>query len=285
MRIGVVCTMNQARSPFAEIVLSSNFPQHDFYSSGVKAIFGTSVMESVIAIAKEWGLDSPKKSSTTIFNDENLILNSDLVIVAEPNQKQAIIDLGYANPLRSFDEVFEDQDFTPKDPAGLSFDAMKRELGKVAAVSLRAVLDLEGFQSANPIVAVIPHGVSDLGMALAHAQLERVNRGAILIDGDIRAPHDEEIASAGLEKVFFDIQDLDSIDFTQISENQILSHVREVDFPEKFFVKPLWRNFLMRASEVAPVVVVTAPRHSHLRKLADSYLASYMADEFSVISC
>ncbi len=285
MRIGVVCTMNQARSPFAELVLRTNFPEHDFYSSGVKAIFGTPVMDSVIATAKEWGMNSPKKSSTTIFNDENLILSSELVLVAEPEQKVTISQLGFSNHLRSFNEIFEDQDFTPKDPEGLAFDSIKRELGKVAAVSIRAVLDLDGFKTANPIYAVIPHGVSDLGMALAHAQLERVSRGAILIDADIRAPHDEEIASAGLEKVFFDIQDLDSVDFSQVSSNQILSHVREVDFPEKFFIKLLWRNFLLRASEIDPVVVVTAPRHSHLRKLADSYLAAYMADEFSVISC
>ncbi len=285
MRIGVVCTMNQARSPFAEIVLASNFPQHEFYSSGVEAIFGTPVMESVIATAKEWGMNSPKKSSTTIFNDENRILNSELVLVSENDQKEAISQLGFLNQLRSFSEVFEDQDFTPKDPEGLAFDSIKRELGKVAAVSIRAVLDLEGFKTPNPIIAVIPHGVSDLGMALAHAQLERVSRGAILIDGDIRAPHDEEISSAGLEKVFFDIQNLGVTDISQITSKQILSHVREVDFPEKFFVKPLWRNFLIRASEIAPVVVVTAPRHSHLRKLADSYLASYMADEYSVISC
>jgi len=277
--------MNQARSPFAELVLRTNFPEHDFYSSGVKAIFGTPVMDSVIATAKEWGMNSPKKSSTTIFNDENRILNSELVLVAEPEQKVTISQLGFSNQLRSFNEIFEDQDFTPKDPEGLAFDSMKRELGKVAAVSIRAVLDLDGFKTVNPIYAVIPHGVSDLGMALAHAQLERVSRRAILIDADIRAPHDEEIASAGLEKVFFDIQDLDSVDFSQVPINQVLSHVREVDFPEKFFIKPLWRNFLLRASEIAPVVVVTAPRHSHLRKLADSYLAAYMADEFSVISC
>ncbi len=285
MRIGLVCTMNQARSPFAEIVLSRNFPQHEFYSTGVKAIFGTPILEAVIATAKEWGLDSPKISSTTIYNDENQILNSDLIIVAESQQKLAIAELGYLKNLKSFSEIFEDQDFTPKDPVGLSFDAMKRELGKTAAVSLRAVLDIDGFQTRNPIFAVIPHGVSDLGMALAHAQMERVSRNAILIDGDIRAPHDEEIASAGLEKVFYDIKDLGSCEFSALETSQILSHVREVDFPEKFFVTGHWRNFLKRASDIAPVVVVTAPRHSHLRKLPDSYLASYMADEFSVISC
>jgi len=285
MRIGLVCTMNQARSPFAEMLLKENFPEHEFFSTGVKAIYGTPIMDSVLAAAKEWGLNPNKKSSTTIFNDEAQILGSDLIVVAEADQKMAITELGYKNVLRSYDEIFEDQDFTPRDPEGLAFDAMKRELGKVAAVSLRAVLDLGGYANKNPVIAVIPHGVSDLGMALAHAQLERVNRGAILIDGDIRAPHDAEIANAGLERVFFDIQKLDEYDFAALSSNQILTHVREVDFPEKFFIKEQWRNFLAKMSQVAPVVVVTAPRHSHMRKLADSYLASYMADEFSVISC
>ncbi len=277
--------MNQARSPFAEMLLNENFPEHDFFSTGVKAIYGTPIMDSVLAAAKEWGLNPNKKSSTTIFNDEAQILSSDLIVVAEADQKMAITELGYKNVLRSYDEIFEDQDFTPRDPEGLAFDAMKRELGKVAAVSLRAVLDLGGYANKNPVIAVIPHGVSDLGMALAHAQLERVNRGAILIDGDIRAPHDAEIANAGLERVFFDIQKLDEYDFAALDSNQILTHVREVDFPEKFFIKEQWRNFLAKMSQVAPVVVVTAPRHSHMRKLADSYLASYMADEFSVISC
>jgi protein-tyrosine-phosphatase len=285
MRIGLVCTLNQARSPFAESVLSSNFPEHEFFSTGVKAIYGTSIMKSVLATAAEWGLKVSKDSSTTIFNDESRILNSDLIIVAEPEQKAAIIELGYKSKLLSFDEVFEDQDFTPQDPEGFAMDAMTRELGKVAAVSLRAVLDLAGNGHRNPVTAVIPHGVSDLGMALAHAQLERTSRRAILIDGDIRAPHDEEIANAGLERVFFDIQKLDECDFSNLGTNQILTHIREVDFPEKFFIKDLWRNFLKKMSEQSPVVLVTAPRHSHMRKLADSYLASYMADEFSVISC
>jgi protein-tyrosine-phosphatase len=277
--------MNQARSPFAEMLLNENFPEHEFFSTGVKAIYGTPIMDSVLAAAKEWGLNPNKKSSTTIFNDEAQILSSDLIVVAEADQKKAITELGYKNVLRSYDEIFEDQDFTPRDPEGLAFDAMKRELGKVAAVSLRAVLDLGSYAHKNPVIAVIPHGVSDLGMALAHAQLERVNRGAILIDGDIRAPHDAEIANAGLERVFFDIQKLDEYDFAELTSSQILTHVREVDFPEKFFIKEQWRNFLAKMSQVAPVVVVTAPRHSHMRKLADSYLASYMADEFSVISC
>jgi protein-tyrosine-phosphatase len=285
MHIGLVCTMNQARSPFAEMVLAANFPEHDFFSTGVKAIYGTPIMDSVAAAAKEWGLQSPKKGSTTIYNDEAKILISDLIVVAESDQKKSISEMGYSKSIRAYSEIFEDPDFTPRDPEGLPFDALKRELGKVVAVSLRAVLDADGYSHKYPVIAVTPHGVSDLGMALAHAQLERVDRKAILIDGDIRAPHDMEIANAGLERVFFDISKLDECDYASLAPNQILTHIREVDYPEKFFVKGLWRNFLGKMSQIAPVVVLTAPRHSHMRKLADSYLASYMADEFSVISC
>ena len=285
MRIGLVCAMNQARSPFSEMVLTENFPNHDFFSTGVNAINGTPIMESVVATANEWGLHSKKRSSTNFLDDKASILDADLILVSDVNQKKEIKSTGYSKALRSYSEIFEDQDFIPRDPEGLGFDDLKRELGKVAAVSIRAVLDLDQYSNKNPVLAVIPHGVSDMGMALAHGQLERVTRGAILIDADIRAPHQEEIANAGLERVFFDIQKLDECDFASLSSNQVLTHIREVDFPEKFLVKSLWRLFLRKLSHVAPVVIVTAPRHSHLRKLADSYLASYMADEFSVISC
>jgi len=67
-------------------------------------------------------------------------------------------------------------------------------------------------------------------------------------------------------------------------ESQILSHNRQIDMPEKYFIDPLWREFISLYSNQMPVVLLTAPRHSRMRRLPDSYLASYHADEFSVIS-
>jgi hypothetical protein len=52
---------------------------------------------------------------------------------------------------------------------------------------------------------VIPHGVSDLSLALANAQMKRSVEGGILIDADLRAPIGEEIDELGLERVYFDI--------------------------------------------------------------------------------
>jgi hypothetical protein len=69
-----------------------------------------------------------------------------------------------------------------------------------------------------------------------------------------------------------------------VNTQQILTHPRQVDFPERYFLSPSWRNWIQKLAEQAPVVIITAPRHSRARRLADSYLASYMADEFTVIS-
>jgi hypothetical protein len=178
----------------------------------------------------------------------------------------------------------EDHDFIPIDPSGLLPDAMSRELGKVGALTLRAALDAKGFPHAHNIHVVIPHGVSDLGMALAHAQMSRITEGAILIDVDLRAPLVHEIEDMGLERIFYDIDQIELMPIPEITKNQILTHIRQVDFPEKYFLSPEWRSWIQRLADWAPVVLITAPRHSRARRLADSYLASYMADEFTVIS-
>jgi hypothetical protein len=148
---------------------------------------------------------------------------------------------------------------------------------------LRAAIDAKGFPHVHNIHVVIPHGVSDLGMALAHAQMARITEGATLIDVDLRAPLSDEIKELGLEPVYFDAEKL-SIENIDIQPQQILTHPRQVDFPERYFLSPAWREWIQQLADKSPVVLITAPRHSRARRLADSYLASYMSDEFTVIS-
>jgi hypothetical protein len=251
----------------------------------VSAYLGTPILDSVVAIAKSWGVPIAKLSSTAKEDDLNAILSADLVITADNEQGEIIRNLGYLGDLRSYEEIISDKDFIPIDPEGLSTDAMARELGKVGALTLRAVIDKKGFAHTHKIHAVIPHGVTDLSMALTNAQFERTTLGATLIDADLRAPLSDEIEELSLERVFFDIDHLTTSGFPPTTPNQILTHIREVDFPEKFFLSPTWRNALSAHANQVPIVIVTAPRHSRARRLPDSYLASYMADEFGVISC
>lgn len=276
--------MNQARSPFAQAVLQRNFPEDHITSCGISAIDGTQFLESVVSIASRWGVPITKKSSTSLESDLKSILSADLVITADDYQYDVIKNLGYQGKLRSYEKIIEDSDFIPVDPEGYSFDGISRELGKVGALTMRAAIEAKGFPHRHAITSYIPHGVSDLSMAIARAQFERVARSAILIDGDLRAPNYEGIHELGLEPVFFDSKDFDAVEASGLNQNQILTHRFQLDHPEAVFLSPKWRNFIQRCANAAPVVIITAPRHSQMRKLPDSYLASYLSDEFGVLS-
>jgi protein-tyrosine-phosphatase len=284
MRIVTVCKMNQARSPFAQAVLERNFPDDQISSTGVTAIQGTSILESVVDTAKNWGTPITQSSSRALTKAMDDLMAADLVITAENSHSDVIRNLGYTGALRSYEEILEDQDFIPIDPGGLLPDAVSRELGKVGALTLRAAIDAKGYPHAHSIHVVTPHGVSDLGVALAHAQMARITEGAILIDTDLRAPLINEIEDMGLEKIFFDVDQMEVVDLPEITSQQILTHTRQINFPERYFLSPVWRQWIQRLADKSPVVLVTAPRHSRMRRLADSYLASYMSDEFTVIS-
>jgi protein-tyrosine-phosphatase len=284
MRIVTVCRMNQARSPFAQAVLERNFPDDQISSTGVTAIQGTLILDSVIDTAKNWGTPITQSSSRALSKAMDDLIEADLVITAENAHSDVIRNLGYTGAIRSYEEILEDQDFIPIDPGGLLPDAVSRELGKVGALTLRAALDAKGYPHTHDIHVVIPHGVSDLGVALAHAQMARISEGAILIDADLRAPLNNEIEDLGLERIFFDVDQMEVVDLPEITSQQILTHSRQIDFPERHFLSPAWREWIQRLADKAPVVIVTAPRHSRMRRLADSYLASYMSDEFTVIS-
>jgi protein-tyrosine-phosphatase len=276
--------MNQARSPFAQAVLERNFPGDQISSTGIAAIQGTSILDSVLTTAKNWGVDITQSSSRALSKAMDDLLTADLVITAENSHSDVIRNLGYTGLMRSYEEILEDQDFIPQDPGGLLPDAVSRELGKVGALTLRAALDAKGYPHTHDIHVVIPHGVSDLGIALAEAQMTRIAKGAILIDADLRAPLINEIEDLGLERIFFDVDQLEVVDLPEITSLQILTHSRQLDFPERYFLSPAWRQWIQRLADKSPVVIVTAPRHSRMRRLADSYLASYMSDEFTVIS-
>jgi len=276
--------MNQARSPFAQAVLERNFPEDQISSTGVTAIDGTPILEAVVEIAKNWQVPVTQSASKSLSKASTEIQSADLIITAEDSQSDVIRNLGYHGALRSYEEIVADKDFVPIDPVGLLPDAMSRELGKVGALTLRAALDAKGYPHAHSIHVVIPHGVSDLGVALAHAQMARIDEGAILIDADLRAPIVNEIEDLGLERIFFDVDQIELLETPIVNTQQILTHLRQVDFPERYFLSPSWRNWIQQLAERSPVVIITAPRHSRARRLADSYLASYMADEFTVIS-
>ena len=284
MSIGVICRMNQARSIFVEGVLTKNFPELDFFSSGVEALSGSAPIDGVEELAKVWGIDLSKKRSSSIQDDQNEILEAELIICAEMEFEQLIRRLGYSGKVINFEQLVTDSFFMPLDPNGFKVDKFKRELAKSAALSIKAVRSHLGLYFANSITVVTPNSANDSNLALAHAIMEARIKNAILVDADFRAPNLVEIKEQGLEVVEFDIHNLDQLALEVITNQQILTHQYQINHPGQVLLSPLFNTFLQKLTQARPVVLLTAPRYTNANRLSDSYIFSAYTDDISIIS-
>ena len=284
MSIGVICRMNQARSIFVEGVLTKNFPELDFFSSGVEALSGSAPIDGVEELAKVWEIDLSKKRSSSIQDDQNEILEAELIICAEMEFEQLIRRLGYSGKVINFEQLVTDSFFMPLDPNGFKVDKFKRELAKSAALSIKAVRSHLGLYFANSITVVTPNSANDSNLALAHAIMEARIKNAILVDADFRAPNLVEIKEQGLEVVEFDIHNLDQLALEVITNQQILTHQYQINHPGQVLLSPLFNTFLQKLTQARPVVLLTAPRYTNANRLSDSYIFSAYTDDISIIS-
>ena len=284
MSIGVICRMNQARSIFVEGVLTKNFPELDFFSSGVEALSGSAPIDGVEELAKVWEIDLSKKRSSSIQDDQNEILEAELIICAEMEFEQLIRRLGYSGKVINFEQLVTDSFFMPLDPNGFKVDKFKRELAKSAALSIKAVRSHIGLYFANSITVVTPNSANDSNLALAHAIMEARIKNAILVDADFRAPNLVEIKEQGLEVVEFDIHNLDQLALEVITNQQILTHQYQINHPGQVLLSPLFNTFLQKLTQARPVVLLTAPRYTNANRLSDSYIFSAYTDDISIIS-
>ena len=284
MSIGVICRMNQARSIFVEGVLTKNFPELDFFSSGVEALSGSAPIDGVKELAKIWEIDLSKNRSSSIQDDQFEILEAELIICAEMEFEQLIRRLGYSGKVINFEQLVTDSFFMPLDPNGLEVDKFKRELAKSAALSIKAVRSHLGLYFANSITVVTPNSANDSNLALAHAIMEARIKNAILVDADFRAPNLVEIKEQGLEVVEFDIHNLDQLALEVITNQQILTHQYQINHPGQVLLSPLFNTFLQKLTQAKPVVLLTAPRYTNANRLSDSYIFSAYTDDISIIS-
>jgi len=276
--------MNQARSLFAEGVLTKNFPELDFFSSGVEALSGSAPIDGVEELAKVWGIDLSKKRSSSIQDDQNEILEAELIICAEMEFEQLIRRLGYSGKVINFEQLVTDSFFMPLDPNGFKVDKFKRELAKSAALSIKAVRSHLGLYFANSITVVTPNSANDSNLALTHAMMEAQINNTILVDADFRAPNLVEIKEQGLEVVEFDIHNLDQLALEVITNQQILTHQYQINHPGQVLLSPLFNTFLQKLTQARPVVLLTAPRYTNANRLSDSYIFSAYTDDISIIS-
>ena len=284
MRIAVVCRHNKARSPFAEAVIKYHFPQFSVHSFGIEPTDGEPTSEFAQAIAERWGIGDIKKKASSSKNAEKIIIDSDLLILADEALRTTLKVETSIISVASMNQPAIHEELRPTDPDGLAESQFERELAKVASTTLRILYEKMNSKPPYEVIAFIPRGTSDISQTLAHAHFEARNRGAVLIDADCRAPHGEELYDAGLTPIDFDFTTTSKSVLPDIKSDHILRHLRELDRPEKYFLNSTWKKLVDHYAQKSDVVLVTAPRRSKSRFIPDSFLSSYFADQISVIA-
>ena len=245
---------------------------------------GEDTSDFAALVAQRWGL-SPIKSITT--SKEKFIssnFNPALVLAADQKIYDSLNELKIPGAHRSLTDEFIHPELRPSDPDGMEESQFERELAKVANTVLRTIYEWKGLRNKNKVITFIPRGTTDIPQAIAYAVFEARALGAVLIDGDCRAPHDFDLENNPLTPIDFDYTNALSEVPPKLKTNEILRHSRELDKPEKYFLSQSWKALIDSYSKTLPVVIITSPRRSKARSLPDSFLASYFADSINIIS-
>jgi protein-tyrosine-phosphatase len=283
MEVSILCNLNRARSPFGQSVLEHFFPEHFFESAGISAVDEIETNEGVRSIAKEWKLPCLKQISENISTKKEKIISSDLVILAESSMESDLRSLGFTGRSIPFDDLRIETSFIPCDPLELSLHALRLELAKVAYCCVQIMRINFNETNQNLISTVIPESEVDTAYAYAYAKLEQSIKGGIIIDADFRAPTARQ-HSSDFEVNFMEVENLDSINLDRISAHTILTPAREYGNPESILLSHTWRDFLKSISTVMPVYLISAPRRTEEKRIADSYLCAIWSHRVTIIN-
>jgi len=284
MKIALACRQNKARSPFAELVVRHHYPDSLVCSFGIEVTDGEQTSEFAASVATRWGLAQMKELTTSIEKFLNSRFKPDLLIAADQEVLNSVKHLKSLSEHRSLTDEHIHPELHASDPDGMEETQFERELAKISNTVLRTIYEWQGLKNRYKVIAFIPRGTTDNSQTIAHAVFEAKAIGAVIVDGDCRAPHDIDLLEQYLKPIDFDYTLAMQSPPPKLNVGEILRHSRELDKPEKYFLSQSWKTLIDFYSNRGPVVIITAPRRSKSRSLPDSFLASYFTDSINVIS-
>jgi len=284
MKIALACRQNKARSPFAELVVRHHYPDSLVCSFGIEVTDGEQTSGFAASVATRWGLAQMKELTTSIEKFLNSRFKPDLLIAADQEVLNSVKHLKSLSEHRSLTDEHIHPELHASDPDGMEETQFERELAKISNTVLRTIYEWQGLKNRYKVIAFIPRGTTDNSQTIAHAVFEAKAIGAVIVDGDCRAPHDIDLLEQYLKPIDFDYTLAMQSPPPKLNVGEILRHSRELDKPEKYFLSQSWKTLIDFYSNRGPVVIITAPRRSKSRSLPDSFLASYFTDSINVIS-
>jgi len=281
MKVGVICRMNQARSPFAELVLQNLFPGNQFISAGTNTFSNSTPEPRVDLIAQNWDLGKLKNISEHVSEQREEILACDFVITAERKMISTVRKLGYQGRVFDFESTINEKSFVPTDPIGLPLEVLKQEIAKVAYCAVRNFRVAVEYKNSHSVQLYIPTREHDSVQAYLTASLANSRNPGVVLDVDFRSPG----ASKSIED--FEVVGLESLEeLIEIREcrSVVYSQKWEKFNPESMLLSNLFKTVVRELSNRFPVYLVAAPRFTHHGVIPDSYLAGLWADSITIIS-
>ena len=267
--------MNQARSPFAQAVITEFFPGVQITSAGIESINGIPYLPKVVSIARRWGIEISTGSSRSISAVPEFQL-ADLIICAGERMSAEVNLMNPTGRVISYESLVPDLSFMPTDPERLRGRRMETELAKVAWINIRAVNDFLEVPRSNQIVCVIPKTDLDVEGAIDWVVRERLTRPTVLIDADLRSPLARNFRARGLR-----VGDFSNLN--QVNEFDVFSSIVEQPDPERTLLSPEWRAQLDGLGAERQILLITSPQKTQDGPLPDSYLAAIPAGNIEII--
>lgn len=269
MNWAIYCRFNQARSIIGAAVLRHHYPEITIRSGGIEAQKGGAIPQSVIMIARAWGLDKYDRASSVV--DSNWIKQAEPKIVVADSYVLERLD--FDSNLTKINQLsdFEDHPFLiPIDPTGMSLEDLALELSKVVVLTLR-------WASKNlmPSLDITAHLLVSNQYNYPELTHELLLEEDILIDTNIvRASQRPWYKNRHI--VYFNPRNLGDINREELIhyKNSILVSRFEIDDCEKFFLSQAWREFLYSLAQECKIALISESIETNRLPLSSSILAT-----------
>lgn len=277
-KVITLCRYNQARSIIASSTLASVFPVVYSSSAGINAIDNNPIPESIVRIAREWGIQLNSGNSRSLLAAETDLSEADLVIVAE---------LGFLNEIPAQylvgKQIFSMQDsrfspqFIPVDPINLSPNQVKIELAKSIMTTTQLVAQA-GLRNYNYEVQVyIPESIDSFKADSINAWRYAKEIGANLLFANFRAPDFINVRELGAN-----VRELVKIN-DSTSSNLMLGSIKskhpyvvatkyEIDDVEMYALSNEFKKIIEELSRERRLLIMTGPLKAGLFSFSDPFL-------------
>lgn len=283
MKVGILCRLNQARSPLGALAMARLFPAIDFWSAGISPEPRSQFSNLAIDISKKWGLILPKNHCKSLQDVTREILQSELIISSDHDSETILKTLGFEGIFQSLDRLDIHKDFTPHDPIGLSLDKAEQEFAKFVYCLATVVENILENNLVHSITSMVPLSDSDSSLAYHLALFEIQNSDSVIIDADFRAPG-AKVYLNNINSVQYDpiVDDLNKLVDAQTT--RVFTPKKEFSNPVNILLNNKWLENLKRVANHRKVILMTSPRYTKEKRLPDSYIASIPSQTVKVIS-